>query len=98
MKLPDDFQFSQSNLQDFVDCPAPLLPQARPAAALSRAGKPSRCASSRITWSAAREFHHLVHQHGIGIPADALEATIPDEVIAAWWQNYRAHAPDRSAR
>ncbi len=91
MKLPDDFQFSQSSLQDFVDCPARfylkhVLRRHYPAPE----SQPLREFEDHMT--RGQEFHHLVHQHGIGIPVEALETIIADEVIAGWWQNYRAHA------
>jgi len=37
-------------------------------------------------------FHRLVHQHTVGIPAQALTETISDPELRGWWQAY-LHTP-----
>lgn len=83
----DDFVFSQSALQDYIDCnrrfelrylldvrwPAQETAQALQYEAGQRQGQ---------------EFHHLVHQHALGIPAESLAATIVSDELSAWWQRY----------
>src|SRR5690606_9770465 len=39
------------------------------------------------------EFHRLVYQHGIGIPPDALAASITDDDVASWWRAFHANPP-----
>jgi RecB family exonuclease len=37
-------------------------------------------------------FHKMVQQHLLGVPAEALTASLADrEELARWWENYRAH-------
>lgn len=92
MMLPDDFQFSASSLQDFVDCPRRFyLRYVRQLVYPAAEAEPLRPFEQHV--ERALRFHHLIHQHQIGIPADALEATIPDDTIGEWWENYLAHAP-----
>ncbi len=90
--LPDDFQFSASALQDFVDCPRRFylkyIKELRYAAPPS---EPLRAFEQQAERGA--RFHRLAHQHQIGIPARALAATLHDDVIAAWWESYLAHPP-----
>ena len=83
----DGFVFSQSALQDYIDCnrrfelrylldvrwPAQETAQALQYEAGQRRGQ---------------EFHHLVHQHALGIPADSLAATIATDELSVWWQRY----------
>lgn len=87
MELPEDFVFSQSTLQDYEDCarrfelrylldvrwPALITEQALQYEARTLQGQ---------------EFHHLIHQHTLGVPAAALEATITDATLRQWWDNY----------
>lgn len=92
MILPDGFQFSQSSLQDFVDCPRRFylryIRQLRfPAAQVEPLREFERQAER------GRLFHHLVHQQRVGIPTAALEATIADETVATWWGSYLTNAP-----
>ncbi|MCC6801709.1 MAG: PD-(D/E)XK nuclease family protein [Anaerolineae bacterium] len=92
MKLPDDFQFSASSLQDFVDCPRRFyLRCVRQLVYPAAEAEPLRPFEQHV--ERAVRFHHLIHQHQIGIPVDALEAMLPDEIVAQWWKDYRAHAP-----
>ncbi len=88
-KLPAAFQFSQSNLQDFVDCRRRfqlrwLLRLSWPAIetepALEREREMQRGAA----------FHHLLQQHILGIPAERLSAMVHDPALQTWWENYLA--------
>ncbi len=93
MTLPDGFVFSQSSLQDYVDCarrfqlrylehcrwPAPETEDALEFERRMRQG---------------HAFHHLMHQLHAGIPAKVLEAAMADEPeLAHWWANYRDTPP-----
>jgi hypothetical protein len=93
MPLPPDFHFSQSSLQDFVDCPRRF--QLR--------------YLDRIAWPAVQAepilenerhllqgelFHLLVQQHLVGVPVQRLTAMAQEDVdLASWWQAYLAAAP-----
>ena len=67
MPLPDNFQFSQASLQDFVDCPRRfhlryLLNVAWPAAE----AEPIEEQERRVQLGLA--FHRMVQQQLVGIP------------------------------
>jgi RecB family exonuclease len=88
--LPAGFHFTQSKLQDFVDCPwrfylsyvlnqqwpAPLAePQAEVEQALERGAR----------------FHQMVERHQLGVPLDALyTAASGDPILAGWLKRYQA--------
>ena len=38
-------------------------------------------------------FHHLVHQHALGLAVEAQVAASDDPVLARWWTNYLQHPP-----
>jgi CRISPR/Cas system-associated exonuclease Cas4 (RecB family) len=90
--LPDEFQFSQGSLQDYVDCPRRfqlryVLMQPWPALIT----EPAVEAEQHMQRGA--DFHRLAHQHSLGLDAERLAATIHDEVLARWWQTYLAYPP-----
>lgn len=85
--LPDDFMFSQSSLQDFVDCPRRfelkyLLKQRFPAPEVDDLLEFER------RMEQGQRFHQVVHQHLIGIPADLLQSRITDSEVAEWFTTY----------
>jgi hypothetical protein len=91
MNLPDDFIFSQSSLQDYVDCPRRfqlkyLLKQRWPAPEVDDMLEFER----RMEQGDA--FHHLVHQHLVGIPAETLAARQTDADVQRWFAAYRQTA------
>jgi len=96
MTLPSHFGFSQASLQDYTDCPRRF--QLRYAlgvqwpAAREAGDEPGTEWERRAQDGAA--FHHLVHQHAIGIPTKVLSATVqgrPD--LARWWHTYLSSPP-----
>lgn len=87
MPLPDDFIFSQSALQDYEDCPRRFELRY-----LREVEWPALETSPALEHEAAmlrgQDFHHLLHQHALGVPAEALAATISDAEVRTWWENY----------
>ena len=91
-----DFQFSQRNLQDYVDCRRRfqllyLDHLAWPAVE----AEPLIEQEQRLQAGAA--FHRLVQRYLIGVPAERLTAMVesgsPNESeLKRWWQNYLKHA------
>jgi len=96
--LPRTFRFSATSLQDYVDCERRfqlryLLQVAWPAPEAEPIDERERHA--RL----ARDFHRLVHQHLLGIPADTLSASVHDSDLERWWRAYLAYVPTlKSAR
>ena len=85
--LPDGFVFSQSSLQDFVDCPRRfelryLLQVAWPAVP----GEPA-LENERFMERGAF-FHRLAHQRWLGVPAGRLQALAQDQELSRWWDNF----------
>jgi hypothetical protein len=94
MPLPPDFQFSQANLQDYVDCPRRfqlryLLELAWPAVS----AEPADDFEAQMRDGSA--FHRLVQQHTLGISQTASTdgALEPGSDLALWWENYLASPP-----
>jgi len=90
--LSPDFQFSQSSLQDFVDCPRRfqlryLLDVAWPAVE----AEPIEEHERRVQHGMA--FHRMVQQHILGLPEDALSRMAGNGDLARWWAAYRAYRP-----
>ena len=85
--LPEDFVFSQSSLQDFHDCPRRFelryVKDVRWPAIESEPALEHEVNSLR-----GQEFHRLLHQHAVGIPAEILGKSITDLEIEPWWRSY----------
>ena len=91
--IPDDFQFSQSNLQDFVDCHRRfqlryIQQLAWPAIETEPVQEHER------ELQRGSQFHHMIHQHLLGVPEERLTAMAQDEDLLHWWQSYLAHTKD----
>ena len=95
MMLPPGFHFSQSNLQDYVDCQRRfqlhyLLHIAWPALETQPA------ADNEHFLRLGTEFHYLIRQHTTGVPVELLTASVknrPDanqNDLSQWWKNYLA--------
>ena len=92
MALPTDFQFSQSTLQDYVDCPWRFyLRHVRRLAWPAMVAEPAL--EHELHLQQGYEFHHLVQQHELGISAEQLSTVITDVNLRHWWLNYLEKGP-----
>jgi CRISPR/Cas system-associated exonuclease Cas4 (RecB family) len=93
MALPDSFQFTQSSLQDYLDCPRRfqlryILEQPWPAVESEPLQERERLADL------GRRFHQMAQRHTIGLPVEQIAASAQDPELARWWWNY-LNAPPR---
>jgi CRISPR/Cas system-associated exonuclease Cas4 (RecB family) len=88
MSLPEGFIFSQSSLQDYVDCQRRfqlrhLLHQKWPAVE----AEPYLENERRIDQGA--RFHQIVHQHLVGVPENVITSSLgANQELETWWNNY----------
>ena len=87
MTLPDNFHFSQSNLQDYVECARRFELKH-----IDKLKWPAVEAEPIFEWEGhmrrGAAFHHLIHQHLLGIPESSLSATEMEDDLREWWQVY----------
>jgi hypothetical protein len=86
------FQFTQSNLQDYIDCPRRfelryLLQLKWPAVQT----EPELEQENHLLQG--QNFHQLIHQLILGLPVDTLTLQIDDPVLQNWWENYLQSEP-----
>ncbi len=92
MTLPPDFQFSQNSLQDYVDCPRRFqLRYLRRLAWPAIEAEPVLDNERYLQQGAT--FHHLVHQHALGIEAERLGELVLGQDLQRWWRNYLESGP-----
>ncbi|MBN1179492.1 MAG: PD-(D/E)XK nuclease family protein [Anaerolineae bacterium] len=90
--LPDEFQFSQGSLQDYVDCPRRF--QLRYVEQVAWPAVQAEPVSDSERYQQQGEaFHRLVHQHLVGLPAERLTSTVADVELRAWWHSYLQQGP-----
>jgi hypothetical protein len=88
MTLPKGFIFSQSSLQDYVDCQRRfqlrhILHQAWPAVEAE-----PYLENERLINLGSR-FHKIIHQHLIGVPEEQISQSVSvDGVLLSYWNNY----------
>ena len=99
MMTADDLTLSQASLQDYVDCPyrfrlRHLDRLEWPAVEAEPAGR-----NERLRRDGA-EFHRMVHQYLLGVPAERLRALAehrsdPDggDGLFDWWRSFCEHRP-----
>jgi hypothetical protein len=100
MAIADDLTLSQASLQDYVECPYRFrlryLDRVEwPAVEAEPAGR-----NERLRRDGA-EFHRMVHQYLLGVPAERLRALAEhrSEVVddghglAGWWRSFCEHRP-----
>lgn len=92
MQLPHDFHFSQYNLQDYVDCPRRF--ELRHLRKLEwPAVQSAPVLEQELRMERGTQFHRLVQQWAVGIPAEKLAQRIGDPVLRAWWQTFLTEQP-----
>lgn len=89
IKLPPAFSYSQSSLQDFVDCPRRfqlryMLEQDWPAPAAEPASDTEQYLEM------GRRFHLLLQRHWLGLPIDRDGL---DPLLKPWWDAFIANPP-----
>ena len=92
MNLPASFQFSQSSLQDFIDCPRRFELRY-----FLRVKWPALVSEPVIEFEHHIQqgvaFHQMVQQFLSGVPVDKITASSQDFDLAAWWHNFVSSAP-----
>jgi CRISPR/Cas system-associated exonuclease Cas4 (RecB family) len=92
MPLPDDFRFSQSSLQDYVDCPRLFyLRYVRGLSWPAVEAEPALDHEQHLEKGAA--FHQLVHQYELGVDPEKLLAGIGDYDLRRWWTSFLEKGP-----
>jgi len=97
MKLQKAFDFTQSNLQDYLDCPYRFylryIRQIKwPALVVDEAAEFER------RGQAGARFHRLVQQFLMGIPEVRITefaSADPNPELSRWWENFLAAIPPR---
>ena len=85
--LPPAFSFSQSSLQDYVDCPRRF--QLRYLQQLAwPAVETEPVLENERRQKEGQFFHRLVQQHRIGLPPDRLRRLASTPTLGRWWDNY----------
>jgi hypothetical protein len=92
MLLPDNFQFSQNNLQDYADCARRfqlrhILHQEWPAVQT----EPVLLTEQLI--ELGQNFHRLVFQNHSGISEESISKSTKDPELEVLWQNYIKSGP-----
>jgi len=88
MKLPSDFSFSPSMLQNYLDCEYRfLLFNIRGLDWPAVESEPMLLNQEKIRQGLT--FHRLVQQFFAGIDPDILSASILDPKMLTWWENFR---------
>lgn len=86
MNLPDDFVYSQSSLQDYVDCRRRFL--LRYVLHLSWPAAVTEPEAERERFlRLGNSFHRMIQQHILGIPEEILGAQLTVD-LSRWWENY----------
>ncbi len=88
MRLPEEFTFSQSNLQDYLTCARRF--ELRHLHRLAWPAVESEpVAEYERHMQLGADFHHMVHQHMVGVPEEAIALrTGGNPKLAEYWQAY----------
>ena len=85
MNLPDDFTFSQSSLQDYVDCARRFELRY-----IERLRYPALTTANVLAYEERKRrgdrFHKAAQQYLLGVPADLVAKSLgDDDALAEWW-------------
>ncbi len=89
LRLPPDFTFSQSSLQDFLTCPRRFYLRY-----VRRLAWPCAAGGEAFEWEKrlqqAQDFHHLAHQKALGMADDLLEPLVRNRSpeLFEWWTQF----------
>jgi hypothetical protein len=88
MSIPENFQFSQSSLQNYVDCPRRFqLKYVQQLAWPASEAEPALENERYLQLGAA--FHKLAQQYLLGVPPEKLTPLAEqDDQLARWWENF----------
>jgi len=87
MILPKGFQFSQSSLQDYVDCPKRFLLRHVHQLPWPAVESEPLLENERYA-QRGKLFHKMIQQHLIGIPEKRIASIATHDELENWWQNY----------
>jgi CRISPR/Cas system-associated exonuclease Cas4 (RecB family) len=92
MPLPTPFTFSQSSLQDYMDCPRRF--QLRYIDRLAWPAVESEPAlENERRQQDGQFFHRLVQQYFIGLPAEKISRLANTAELSKWWGNFQQSLP-----
>lgn len=92
MAIRDDFAFSQASLQDFLDCKRRFYYRYMERLSWPAIEAEPVMENERLMIRGAN-FHQLVEQYYLGIPADLLGKAAEAAQISRWWNNFIAAPP-----
>jgi CRISPR/Cas system-associated exonuclease Cas4 (RecB family) len=85
--LPIGFTFSQSSLQDYIDCPRRF--QLRYIEGLKwPAVDTEPVMENEVQIREGQLFHRLVHQYFLGSPEEILTSLVSSANLVRWWENF----------
>lgn len=95
MKLPESFDFSQSKLQDYLDCPYRFYLRH-----IKKTRWPALVVDDAIAFEkrgqTGARFHRLIQQYLLDVPKERLSALAeadPEPQVALWWVDFLEHVP-----
>ncbi|MBN1454549.1 MAG: PD-(D/E)XK nuclease family protein [Anaerolineales bacterium] len=86
-KLPAQFAFSQSSLQDYADCPRRFQLRYLDQLVYPAAESEPALENERHLLE-GQHFHRLAQQHLLGIPTEKLEQLANTPNLQRWWENF----------
>ena len=95
MTLPENFDFTQSNLQDYLDCPYRFYLRY-----IRHTQWPALIVGDALAFEqrgqTGARFHRLIQQYLLGLPEERLAdqaAADPNPEVFSWWEDFLQNAP-----
>ena len=92
MGLLNNFQFSQSNLQDYLSCPRRFELRY-----ISRIKWPAPISESFLEFEKHQKmgemFHNMINQYCLGVPVNLILPPNSPPLISQWWENFLISFP-----